>query len=120
MASRLSTLRPTTVPPTIHMVECLYLAAAVGTLLIVGMLLVGAGRMVRDALSTSAVSRAADGCIIESTYVPTTTSYTVVPALVCWGPDDNLQVISPRVAPVGARCSQRRANLLAARPYASK
>ena len=99
MASRLSTLRPTTVPPTIHVVECLYLAAAVGTLLVVGMFLVGADRMVRDALTTAAVSRAGDGCIIESTYVPTATSYTLVPALMCWGPDHNLQVISPERLP---------------------
>jgi hypothetical protein len=99
MASRLSTLRPLIVPPTIHVVECLYLAAAVGTLVVVGMLLVGAGRMVRDTLTTSAVSRAGDGCVIETTYVPTATSYTLVPALVCWGPDDNLQVISPERLP---------------------
>jgi hypothetical protein len=92
MTSRLSTLRPTTVPPTIPVVECLYLATAVGTLLVVGMLLVGAGRMVRDALTPSAVSRAGDGCIIE-------TSYTLVPALVCWEPNDNLQVISPERLP---------------------
>jgi hypothetical protein len=99
MTSRLSTLRPTTVPPTIPVVECLYLATAVGTLLVVGMLLVGAGRMVRDALTPSAVSRAGDGCIIETTYVPTATSYTLVPALVCWEPNDNLQVISPERLP---------------------
>ena len=73
MARRPSTLRPTTVPPTIPVVECLYLATAMGTLVVV-MLLVGAGRMVRDALTASAVGRAGDGCVIETTYVPTATS----------------------------------------------
>jgi hypothetical protein len=80
-------------------VECLYLAAAVGTLLVVVTLLVGAGRMARDAGTISAVSRAGDGCIIETTYLPTATSYTLVPSLVCWGPDDNLQLISPERLP---------------------
>ena len=98
MAVQIGTLRPTVARPSLHQPAWLGLAGIVTALLFTAMSLVGRVRGVQDGLPAAAVGRAVDGCVIETTYVLAETNYTLVPVLVCWDRDANLQVPSPERA----------------------
>jgi hypothetical protein len=95
MAVQIGTLRPIVARPTLYLPAWFGLAGVVTALLFSVLVLVGSSRVVSAGLAAAAVGRAAGGCVIETTYVPTEVSYAPVPALVCWDHDDNLQVLSP-------------------------
>jgi hypothetical protein len=98
MAVQIGTLTHVPVRQDVRLPARLYVAAAVAALLVMVLSLVGPIRVVQDGLSVATVGRAADGCVIEATYLPTETSYLPVSALVCWDRDANLQVLSPERA----------------------
>lgn len=95
MAVQFGTLTRVPVRQTVYLSTRLYAVAAVAALLVLALSLVGPVRVLRDGLFLATAPRAADGCIVETTYVPTETSYVPVSTLVCWDPDANLQVLSP-------------------------
>jgi hypothetical protein len=73
-------------------------AVAVAVLLAIVISPVGSMRLLQDRLAVATVGRAADGCVIKTTYVPEETSSTPIVSLVCWDPDASLQVLSPERA----------------------
>jgi hypothetical protein len=95
MAVQIGTLTSVPARQDVRLPARLYVVAAVAALLVMALSLVGPVRVVQDGLSVATVGRAADGCIIDTMYVPTETSYLPVSALVCWDRDANLQVLSP-------------------------